>query len=72
MTGAEDTIAVRADEEMDWPRLADHLCRQLDGLDGPMVVEQFPGGHANLTYLVRFRARELVVRRPPLGSKCAL
>jgi aminoglycoside phosphotransferase (APT) family kinase protein len=67
MTGAADTIAVRSDEEMDWSTLADHLRRQIDGLDGPMVVEQFPGGHANLTYLVRFGGRELVVRRPPLG-----
>ncbi len=32
-----------------------------------MDVAQFPGGHSNLTYLVRFGASELVVRRPPLG-----
>ena len=36
-----------------------------------MAVEQFSGGHANLTYLVRFAGpegdRELVLRRPPLG-----
>ena len=28
---------------------------------------QFPGGHANLTYLLRFGPRELVLRRPPFG-----
>ena len=33
----------------------------------PMRVEQFPGGHSNLTYLVRFGGLELVVRRPPFG-----
>ena len=32
-----------------------------------MEVSQFPGGHSNLTYLVRFGGAELVVRRPPLG-----
>ena len=32
-----------------------------------MEVLQFPGGHANLTYLARFGERELVLRRPPLG-----
>ena len=32
-----------------------------------MRVEQFPGGHSNLTYLVRFGDVELVLRRPPLG-----
>ena len=28
---------------------------------------QFPGGHSNLTYLVRFGGAEMVVRRPPFG-----
>jgi aminoglycoside phosphotransferase (APT) family kinase protein len=32
-----------------------------------MQVAQFPGGHSNLTYLVRFGGAELVVRRPPFG-----
>src|SRR5262245_3216036 len=32
-----------------------------------MEVSQFPGGHSNLTYLVRFGGAELVLRRPPLG-----
>jgi len=30
-------------------------------------VEQFPGGHSNLTYLLRYGKREFVLRRPPLG-----
>ena len=32
-----------------------------------MQVAQFPGGHSNLTYRVRFGTTELVVRRPPFG-----
>ena len=32
-----------------------------------MQVEQFPGGHSNLTYLLRFGELELVLRRPPFG-----
>jgi aminoglycoside phosphotransferase (APT) family kinase protein len=32
-----------------------------------MEVEQFPGGHSNLTYLVRFGRGEAVLRRPPFG-----
>src|SRR4029079_2200206 len=31
------------------------------------VIAQFPGGHWNLTYLVRFGDVDIVVRRPPLG-----
>ncbi len=32
-----------------------------------MQLEQFPGGHSNLTYLLRFGDTELVLRRPPFG-----
>jgi aminoglycoside phosphotransferase (APT) family kinase protein len=63
----QETAAVRPDEEMDWPTLAAYLTAQIPGAEGPMSVEQFPGGAANLTYLVRFGNLELVVRRPPLG-----
>jgi aminoglycoside phosphotransferase (APT) family kinase protein len=39
----------------------------------PVTVEQFPGGHSNLTYLVKIGEgpgeRELVLRRPPFGAQ---
>jgi aminoglycoside phosphotransferase (APT) family kinase protein len=70
----EDAQAVRAAEGLDWPRLAAWLRQQLPsrsipGLDLSRDIEvaQFPGGHSNLTYLVRFGQTELVVRRPPFG-----
>ena len=31
-------------------------------------IEQFPGGHSNLTYLVRLGSHEFVLRRPPFGQ----
>jgi aminoglycoside phosphotransferase (APT) family kinase protein len=31
------------------------------------AIEQFHGGHSNLTYLLRYGDVELVLRRPPLG-----
>ena len=34
-----------------------------------MEVLQFPSGFSNLTYLVNFGSRELVLRRPPFGRK---
>lgn len=64
---APELAPVRPDEEMDWPRLEAWLVETLGDVEGPMRVLQFPGGHANLTYCVRFGDRELVVRRPPLG-----
>jgi len=57
----------RPGEELDEDRLAVYLRRTL-GLEGPLRVQQFPGGHSNLTYLVSAGGRELVLRRPPFGS----
>jgi aminoglycoside phosphotransferase (APT) family kinase protein len=64
--GAE-VAPIRAGEEFDEPTVEAYLKERIPGLDGKMEVLQFPGGHANLTYLIRFGARELVLRRPPLG-----
>ena len=50
------------------PTLTAYLEREL-GAHGAVTVEQFPGGHSNLTYLVRHGDREYVLRRPPFGSK---
>jgi aminoglycoside phosphotransferase (APT) family kinase protein len=69
-----DARPVRATEQLDWARLSAYLrgrlpsC-QIAGLDlsCEMEVMQFPGGHSNLTYLVRFGEAELVLRRPPFG-----
>jgi aminoglycoside phosphotransferase (APT) family kinase protein len=37
--------------------------------DGLPEVRQFPGGASNLTYLLRWPARDLILRRPPTGAK---
>jgi aminoglycoside phosphotransferase (APT) family kinase protein len=69
-----DTREVRPTEQLDWAALAAYLRWHLPslaitGLDlsRDLEVSQFPGGHSNLTYLVRFGGAELVIRRPPLG-----
>src|SRR5215218_864917 len=72
---SSDTAPIRAGEELDWAALAAYLREHLPAvLDGeafdphaPLEVEQFPGRHSNLTYLLRFGGREFVLRRPPLG-----
>jgi aminoglycoside phosphotransferase (APT) family kinase protein len=63
----DDTIEVRAEERLDLARLEPYLRAQLPRAEGPLTLRQFPGGHANLTYLVRFGDDEYVLRRPPLG-----
>jgi aminoglycoside phosphotransferase (APT) family kinase protein len=63
-----DTRPVRTSENLDWQRLADYLRAQLPiANNDEMQVEQFPGGHSNLTYLLRFGEQEMVLRRPPFG-----
>lgn len=47
--------------------LLDHLRPRLD-LGAAAELLRFPGGRANLTYLVRDGDREVVVRRPPYGE----
>jgi aminoglycoside phosphotransferase (APT) family kinase protein len=60
--------AVRQGEELEIAPLTAYLDKTL-GTHGAVAVEQFPGGHSNLTYLVHHGDREYVLRRPPFGSK---
>lgn len=60
---------VRPGEELDLARLEPYLRQALPGWEGPLEVEQFGKGHSNLTYFVRLGDAELVLRRPPFGSK---
>jgi aminoglycoside phosphotransferase (APT) family kinase protein len=69
-----DTAPIRAGEELNLNALERylrlHLAELLPGapLDQAAIeVEQFPGGHSNLTYLVRLGGHEFVLRRPPFG-----
>ena len=65
---SSDTQPVRASEQLDWDALERYVRAKLD-IDpkGSMTVEQFPGGHSNLTYLLRFGKQEFALRRPPFG-----
>jgi aminoglycoside phosphotransferase (APT) family kinase protein len=58
---------VRQDERFDVPRLAAYLEGRIPGAVGIPETAQFPGGHANLTYLLAYPEAEYVLRRPPLG-----
>lgn len=62
-----DSAPVRPGEELDRARLQQYLRGRIDGASDGFTVEQFPGGHSNLTYLLRSPVREYVLRRAPLG-----
>lgn len=68
--GLQDSSkAVRPGEELDLARLEPYLRSHLPDLGGELVVKQFPSGHSNLTYSVALGDKEMVLRRPPFGSK---
>ncbi len=58
---------MRQGEELAEDALAAYLVGRMDGFHGPLQVEQFAGGHSNLTYLLRTPAQEYVLRRAPMG-----
>ena len=72
MSLSPEIAPVRAGEHLDWATLETwlrpRLVEVLPGVDGPLEILQFPNGSANLTYLLRVGAHELVLRRPPLGQ----
>ncbi len=69
MTSLDPTRPVRPGEELDSDALRQLFDRYAPEITGPVVVEQFPKGHSNLTYLLKVGGTELVLRRPPKGAK---
>ena len=60
---------VRPGEELDVAAV-DRWLRTIDpGLEGVPEVTQYAGGASNWTYRLRYRNRDLVLRRPPAGTK---
>ena len=72
---SEEAGQVREEDAFDVPAVAAWLHEHAEvfraDLDGVPEVRQFPGGASNLTYLLRYPRRDLVLRRPPPGRKAA-
>lgn len=71
MTLHNPTIDVRRGEELDSRQLDRVLKQVVPGLQGAPVIKQYASGASNLTYLISYPNRELVLRRPPPGAKAA-
>ncbi|MBU0994495.1 MAG: phosphotransferase family protein [Proteobacteria bacterium] len=69
MKAADQAVTIRKGEELDEKKVEMFLKDSIPGLSGDIEVLQFPGGYSNLTYCLRVGERELVLRRPPFGSK---
>ena len=62
-------VDIRAGESLDNKKLEQYLKDTIPGFTEPLTIKQFPGGHSNLTYLLTTKDREMVLRRPPFGTK---
>lgn len=64
----EEARAIRQGEELNEQSLALYLKSYFPRENGPILIEQFPAGSSNLTYLVKIGGDEYVLRRPPFGN----
>jgi aminoglycoside phosphotransferase (APT) family kinase protein len=65
---ADPTRPVRAEDAFDVGALVGWMSAHV-GIDRVPDVRQFPRGASNLTYLLHYADRDLVLRRPPGGTK---
>lgn len=72
MTAARsEDRAVRAEDAFDVAAVDGWLRGATDLPPGLPHVRQFAGGASNLTYLLRYGDRDLILRRPPAGTKAS-
>ena len=60
---------VRKGEEIDSNAVTEYLMSQGIALQGQPEVTQFSGGASNWTYRLKYANRDLILRRPPKGTK---
>ncbi len=64
-------VTTRTGEELDIEVLNRYLTQNIKNIEPILEVSQFPGGYSNLTYLLKSKTNEYVLRRPPFGAKIA-
>ncbi|MEC5406475.1 phosphotransferase family protein [Paraburkholderia sp. MPAMCS5] len=72
MTGAavlDQAGAVRSGEELDAVALDAWLKLILPDLQGKPEITQYAGGASNWTYRLKYESDDLILRRPPAGTK---
>lgn len=71
MTVIDTGDKVRPGEELDIGAVDRWVKQQLPDLLGEPIVTQYSGGASNWTYRLQYPERDLVLRRPPAGTKAA-
>ncbi len=65
----DDASQVREGETLNSTNVDNYLKSHINDLEGDVCIKQFPGGASNLTYLIQYKNKDLVLRRPPFGKK---
>ncbi len=60
--------SVRPNEHLKKELLIDYLKAYLPGINDQLEILQFGKGYSNLTYLIKTKEKEYVLRRPPFGA----
>jgi aminoglycoside phosphotransferase (APT) family kinase protein len=63
-----DLTSVRDEDAFDIAKVHNWLSQYIEESELP-EVKQFRSGASNLTYLLKYPDLELVLRRPPIGTK---
>jgi aminoglycoside phosphotransferase (APT) family kinase protein len=61
--------AIRKGEELDSVRVDEWLRTQIPDLQGTPRITQYPGGASNWTYRLKYDSHDIILRRPPAGTK---
>ncbi len=69
MIELDKAVKIREGQSIETGSLEDYLRNSMELPDNSLKVLQFPSGYSNLTYLLKFGKKELVLRRPPKGVK---
>jgi aminoglycoside phosphotransferase (APT) family kinase protein len=67
--GLDEAFEVRDEDRLDARKIDAFIKETVPDLQGPPAIRQFLGGASNLTYLITYGERELVLRKPPAGVK---
>ena len=65
----DEARAVRSGEELDIAAVDAWLKQALPDLQGTPQVTQYAGGASNWTYRLQYANDDLILRRPPAGTK---
>ena len=60
---------VRTGEELDIRAVGNWLIEHGEDISGPVEVTQYSGGASNWTYRLQYENADLILRRPPKGTK---